>query len=560
MERNNELMFRLSPLFGSKNKLFLAAYEGEMFEYDLQNKKLFSRQFSFVFVCDMFSLTQEFVDEQYHCFIYIKGQITDFAINGVIENISLNYNKNSCELYLYTDEEIMAVNLSFIKWSILDVRQISTEEVIPPGSIHMDNGAKIDLSRETISYAYLKEDITYNAILSISEAGVLCQIETDFGADAYLASQKNDKFERLDLNGANVCAACYDSTSSQYYFSVVEKGQQQVITLRDTDVQFLCTPDELYGTVTPFIADDQIALYITGSIEGVCIAFPNKPGADHIISNPLTSRKRIYYENNLIKVTSLASEISASLNVLFFHGGPESCEWDSPRLPGLIYELPDEEINFHIINYAGSSGFGKYYRTVADRMTLSLSLHPLIQWINEKLNGSRLILCGGSFGGAMVLELMSRKEQLAVSIAGSVITNPLLDLDFHISRVRQHQEDITFFETKFSEEDRSLISVERLAFSLKESPTKTLFILGRHDEILTIKPALKLLNLLKNNNNIQVSIDDGGHSSLDKFFEREKKMSSFIKKLLLHCETNYDIENNDRISPRSFRSGICTSY
>ncbi len=532
MERNVELIFKTSPLLIAGKKLFLSAYDGEMFEYDLLNENLYSRQFDFVFACDLFSLFQETVNEQYHCSIYMNGQLKEVFIEGLIEDITLIYDKNSCELVLYTDKKTMAISLSSLKQAMMDVREISTGDAIQPGSIHMDNGTIVDLSRKTISYAYLNEVFTYDAILSISEAGVLCQVETEFGMDAYLVSPKNDQFKRLELNGANVYAACYDNTSTQYYFSVAKKGQQQIITLRDSGVQPVCASEELYGTVTPFIADDQIALYITGSAEGVRIVFPNRPDSDHTLSIPLSSRKRIYYENNLLKVTSLVSEIPANLNILFFHGGPESCEWDSPRLPGLIKELPDKDIGFHIINYAGSSGFGKNYRTVADGMTLSLSLHPLIQWVNEKLTGSRLILCGGSFGGAMVLELMSRKEELAVSIAGSIITNPLLDLDFHINRVREHQENIIFFETKFSEEDRLLISVERFASILKESPVETLMILGRRDEILTIKPALKLLNLLRGNNKIKTHIDDGGHSSLDKFIGREKEMICFIKNIV----------------------------
>lgn len=63
----------------------------------------------------------------------------------------------------------------------------------------MDNGTIVDLSRKTISYAYLNEVFTYDAILSISEAGVLCQVETEFGMDAYLVSPKMISLNVLSL-------------------------------------------------------------------------------------------------------------------------------------------------------------------------------------------------------------------------------------------------------------------------------------------------------------------------------------------------------------------------
>lgn len=133
MERNVELIFKTSPLLIAGKKLFLSAYDGEMFEYDLLNENLYSRQFDFVFACDLFSLFQETVNEQYHCSIYMNGQLKEVFIEGLIEDITLIYDKNSCELFLYTDKKTMAISLSSLKQAMMDVREISTGDAIQPG-------------------------------------------------------------------------------------------------------------------------------------------------------------------------------------------------------------------------------------------------------------------------------------------------------------------------------------------------------------------------------------------------------------------------------------------
>ncbi|HFZ8993025.1 TPA: alpha/beta fold hydrolase [Citrobacter freundii] len=201
-------------------------------------------------------------------------------------------------------------------------------------------------------------------------------------------------------------------------------------------------------------------------------------------------------------------------------------------MPGLLSALSDETINFHIVNYAGSAGFGKQYRTAADGCTLSGSLPPLINWINETLNGTHLILCGGSFGGTMALELLGKQNRLDAHISGIVLINPLLDLNFHINRVLDEGGDMTFFNRKFSEEDCRFISPDRFIQIVNESDTRIQFILGRHDEVLTIRPALSLLRLIRDNISVHLHIDDGGHSTLKNFTERESMIISFIQGLL----------------------------
>ncbi|MEW9906867.1 MAG: alpha/beta fold hydrolase [Candidatus Symbiodolus clandestinus] len=245
--------------------------------------------------------------------------------------------------------------------------------------------------------------------------------------------------------------------------------------------------------------------------------------------------KRLYYDDNKLNILSIISSAMPCLNIIFLHGGPESLEWDNPHLPLVINSFSKANVNFHILNYAGSKGFGRHYRESVNQNVLEGMITPIINWINKFSPHTHLAVIGGSFGGTLALELLTNAYKIDTNILALALTNPLIDLPFHMRRVQEKGGDLSFFLRKFSPSDISSITVKRYACTLIMSKVKTLLLLGRHDEILTIKPAITLLKKLKGTQNVTAYIDDGTHSSLQFSLIREKKMVNFLAEILQLC-------------------------
>ncbi|WP_414057478.1 alpha/beta fold hydrolase [Pantoea dispersa] len=531
MERNAQLMFKLSPMFLQGGMLFLSDYEGEFFNFNLSSEKLSARQLDFVFCCDSFFLYQEKVSDGRICFFSNHKLSLSFAASEDIENISVFFDDENVRVILFFLDTSLCTELQWCKDSGKTVKTDNVTATLSPCMIYYRSGLQIDLVKEYACWGEGGANLMFDEILSVSEIGVILSSEAEHDNETIFISSVDQCSVRLSLPFSGVLSASFNGSKNVFYLSGIESGQQMIAEIDAITGQTLRIGDEKYGSASLLRDGNDTLVYITGSREGVLIYNPVS-GSSQIIVPGILNCPRVYYENEKIKVTSLINSHNPRLNVLFFHGGPESCEWDTPRQPGMINALRKHEVNYHIINYAGSSGFGRHFRTLTDQNVLNETLPAITEWINVNLSGTELLLFGGSFGGTVLLELIARQAELQANVEGCVLINPLLDMPYHIRRVIIAEGDTEFFRKKFSQSDTEQIVIKRYADVLKTFSGKILLILGRRDEVLTIWPALELIRTLGVAENLTLLIDDGGHSSLSHFPLRSDRIVDFIYKML----------------------------
>ncbi|MGA4367794.1 alpha/beta fold hydrolase [Pantoea ananatis] len=536
MERNAQLMFKLSPLFMQGNVLFLSDYDGNFFSFETSSEDLSARELDFSFCCDSFYLYQETVNDKKLCFFSNHISCHSFDVSEDIENLSVLFDDDKIIVFLFFSEEKNNTEIKCYNGSGEIIKTDLATTNYAPGMIYHYSGLHIDLEK---NYAWFGEGIDnlfFDEILSVSEAGLIVSSEAEDGHDTIFIPFVNELAFRLPIPFSGVLSASFNLEKKVFYLSVADSGQQKIAEIDAINGQTIRIGDELYGSASLLRDGKDTLVYVTGSREGIFLYNPVS-GISRVIVPGMLACSRVYYENERIKVTSLVTSHHPRLNVLFFHGGPESCEWDTPRQPKVINAFRDQEVNYHIINYAGSSGFGRRFRTVADQNVLNVTIPAIIEWINGSQSGTELLFLGGSFGGTVLLELIARKAEIKANIEGCVLINPLLDMPYHIRRVIGAGGDLEFFRNKFSQSDNEQIVMKRYAGALNTFSGKTLLILGRRDEILTIRPALDLLRVLSEAENMTCSIDDGGHSSLSHFPFRSKKIVDFMYQILSEGRT-----------------------
>lgn len=110
--------------------------------------------------------------------------------------------------------------------------------------------------------------------------------------------------------------------------------------------------------------------------------------------------------------------------VISVHGGPESQE--RPGFNGLYQYLVAQGYAVVAPNVRGSTGYGKAYEHLDDRekrLDSVKDIEALVQWIRHQpgLDGHRLAIYGGSYGGYMVLSsitLFPDLFQAAIDVVG----------------------------------------------------------------------------------------------------------------------------------------------
>ncbi|HFZ8993024.1 TPA: hypothetical protein ACIPUI_000060 [Citrobacter freundii] len=316
MESNSQLIYKLSPLFIRNDVIFLAGYDGELFEYHPDTGRLSMGQSDFIYCTDLFTLIQNPMETGWGCILIYSGNEFSFPIDNLIEEISIIYHLDGYEIVLHTEEGWQSIRIISSDIQISEHYPHSVRKPLERGTLQLPHGQLIDLYGISCVTAVTGEELKFDSILSISAAGLLFSRETNEGNTLYLASIVHPGVDHLEDIPVNVCAACYDGSTAQFYLTTVTAGQQQIALFGKSGFTQPVSRDGYYGTITPLIADEGVALFITGSKEGVRIDYPEQNSSRQILPG-LSTRKRIFYEAPLLKVTSLMNPVQEKTNILF---------------------------------------------------------------------------------------------------------------------------------------------------------------------------------------------------------------------------------------------------
>ncbi|MDX7986985.1 hypothetical protein FE392_06515 [Xenorhabdus sp. 12] len=525
---NTELIYRLAPSKMNFGSLLLHNSSGFLFEYDIKKMELQRKEFDVYFSCGLFSIIQFKKSTTLETIISFENgdsvcvnslfHLSSYSIFYRMENLFIKlYDENSSHILLNKNEMNDYLNLSE-EICYLEESKIESYNL---WCVYL-NKKKIVIHDRIIEF----DDIVY-----ISSNGIIFSKEEENYNDMFFLPFNEGKIYYLYFGRGTLINAHMDSKSKKIILVTGINGEHEVYEsfppYRNWNAVKI-NGKKKFGTVTPITMNGKSALFITGALEGIFLYLMEENEIIEIIK-PKVNLIRSYDEGSHIKVTSLLSNKNSKLDVLFFHGGPESSEWDNPRFPMIINRLSNIGIDFHIINYAGSKGYGKKYRTLVDKKILTGTVTPIINWINENLTNKRLILIGGSFGATLAIEIYINKNKIHSDIDIICITNPLVDLNQHINKSRKNGYDITFFKRKFSDQDIESINIDRYKKEILKSDTKFIFLVGRHDEVITPRPIIRLIKSLKNNNVIiKLKADDGRHADLMSSINREKYIVDFI--------------------------------
>lgn len=528
MEIGLNMLHRLTPVGINGKDIILSDPEGDLFLCNLLQPNLRRAPFDLYLHCQLFTLTQQDTGEKPITRLRLADKwLVPEEISAAVENFSVSFRDGNVSLSLFLAEDHVPVSY------LISGNGPPLEAALRPGRVYFGDEAVLEIDNLLLRWGRDKNEqiCHFSSLLSLSQHGVLLSVETPGGMSICWYSPTITELQTLTPENDIMLQAVFDDSSDDIVFTRAVAGQQSLCRYDRVTGELQLEHESLYGTVTPLLAAGTLFLYITGTQEGIYVqnnttgdCYPLVPG------QPSVSRR--YHEHHGIKVTSIIGCNNPKLDVLMFHGGPESCEWDTPRLPNLIRELTTAQVNFHIVNYAGSSGFGQAYRSMVDKQVLAGAITPVRQWLQHYLPGARLVLTGGSFGGTLALELLAAEPVPGVEICGIIVVNPLLDLHTHLARVRRYNGDMAFFERKFSAEDITYITPQRYADTLRAAEVPALFILGRHDEVLDVRPALSLVKNLRDRRYIKFFVDDGTHAPLSHTVHREQQQKAFIHSLL----------------------------
>lgn len=534
MEPSLDTLSKYRPCEINNGCLFFSGDESDLYSLDYQNLIFTKCNYIAYYSCQFFSLTQL---ESLEVFIIFKTPEYDVEafckFDSYIESLSIDISSDSFNVFIYPEspEEEAVV------FSLDNEYNLSKQEVIndPVNYFIKINSSLAVIEDEKKMFTLNGDRITrYDEILCISHLGVLLRHESLCG-DKIIWASSSGAVITAEIGCAALCAAI-DAVSQQIYLSEERECLQCISVYCIKDLRNTKCFSKLYGTATPFFYSGKIIIYGTGSIDGIGLYTPdgNKFQA---IRNGLPDYYYINSSAENLKVLSLLPGNEPSVHFLFFHGGPESCEWDNPRMPGVINEMSKHNAAYHIMNYAGSTRFGSVYRNSVNGDVMDRIVTPVIAWLNEKLCTNRIIVFGASFGGTIALELLCRRNEINKMLSGILLVNPLLDLSEHIHRVKDLGGDVTFFDSKFGKNDMSYVDKNRYLENVNSTDIPVSLQIGRRDEVLDFRVAYDFAKLMKKNTDNLLHIDDGGHAPLSHFASRQQSLLSFlIKQKIWFCK------------------------
>ncbi|QDY44251.1 alpha/beta hydrolase family protein [Candidatus Pantoea soli] len=526
----------LSPLTFLDGCVLLSTWSGALSALDVKERKLTGADYDFFFSSSLFTIKQGDGPEHLTTHILISGKAAmDLLLPYAIGDFSVLIEGDAFTLLLYDENEALQMALN---WTSAEERINRVDSDFPPaliavscGVVSVEDDCIVSLWNQTIFSSVTQKTERFSSLHCISAKGILFGVEEEEAVHVrylpYGLSEPHD----IGGDGVNCVGALMDISRNQIIVTEEVSGQHRLRFYDSTSCCLKSISDKLFGSITPIHTGDDVLYYASGSIEGIQLLKQDFSLLACFLPG-LAAHRRRYTEYADVKVTSIESSQKAVLNVVFLHGGPESCEWDTPRHYPLLKSLENHSVNFHIVNYPGSAGFGRKFRSIADQQVCEFTSTAVVNWIKAHLPSQPTVLMGWSFGGTLALEILGLCEKKDINTVGVAIINPLLDLPFHLNRVAENKGDLSFFRRKFSRKDCDAVSVGRYKNLIKNSNARILLIAGRNDEVLSSDSAQDLINRLGSSENVSFVLDDGAHGGAESFDAREDRLIAFVKQFL----------------------------
>ncbi|MCH9299914.1 MULTISPECIES: alpha/beta hydrolase [Pantoea] len=535
MEPSLDTLSKYRPCEINNGSLFFSGDESDLYSLEYQSLIFTKCNYIAYYSCQYFSLKQFESLDTLISFKTPENDVEAFCkFESYIESLSIEISCGSFNVLIHPESpEEEAVIFSLNNEYNLSKQAVPNDPANCFIKINFSLAVKED-EKELVNLN--GDEITrYDEILCISHLGVLLRHESLFG-DKIIWASANGAVITAEIGCAVLCAAI-DAVSQQIFLSVEREGLQCISVYCIKDLRNTENFGKLYGTATPFFYLGKIIIYGTGSIDGIGLYTPDGIRFQ-TIRNGLSDYCYINSSAENLKVLSLLPENEPTVHFLFFHGGPESCEWDNPRMPGVINEMSKHNAAFHILNYAGSTRFGSVYRNSVNGDVMNRIVTPVIAWLNEKICTDRIILFGASFGGTIALELLCRRYEINSMLTGILLVNPLLDLRDHIERVKDLAGDVAFFDSKFGKNDMTYVDKNRYLENVNSTDIPVSLQIGRRDEVIDFRVAYDFAKLMKKNTDNHLHIDDGGHAPLSHFASRQQSLLNFlIQRKIWLCKT-----------------------
>ncbi|EIB96327.1 alpha/beta fold hydrolase [Pantoea sp. Sc1] len=533
----------LSPLAFHDECVLLSTWSGALSELDINAKKLTQARYEFFFKSSLFTITQTDATESLPTQILISGKAAlELLLPYSIGDFSVLIDGDNFSLLLYDEDEVLQLALNWTRYeeSIQSVTSGFSAPLlaVPCGAVNVKDYYLVSLWDQTISYSGTQKTDNFVSLHCISANGILFGVEEKEAVHVRLLPFTQAESHDVCGEGVNCAGALMDVLRDEIIITEVVNGQHRLSFYDAKSCRLKSISDRLFGSITPLHAGNHVVYYVSGSIEGVQLLQQDFSSIACFLPG-LSKHHRRYTEYFDVKAMSIETSSPAALNIIFLHGGPESCEWDSLRHYPLLKSMESEAVNFHIINYPGSAGFGREFRCIADQKVCEFTSKSVVSWIQTHLQTQPTIVMGWSFGGTLGLEILAHSDLHKQNIVGVTLINPLLDLPFHLKRVTDNGGDSAFFMRKFASDDFAAVTVERYADLIERSDSKILLIAGSNDEVLSSEPAQELIGRVSTSENHRFVMDDGAHGGAESFDAREENLITFVKQLLPLTKKNY---------------------
>lgn len=188
--------------------------------------------------------------------------------------------------------------------------------------------------------------------------------------------------------------------------------------------------------------------------------------------------------------------------IVNIHGGPEA-----QSRPGFIgrnnYFLNELGVALIYPNVRGSSGFGKTFLKADDGMNRDRSyqdLGALLDWIKQQpnLDGDRILVTGGSYGGHMTLVAATMfNDRIRASVAIAAISNLVSNLE-HTESYRRDLRRVEYGDER-DPKMRQYMN-ERSPMALVHNITKPMFVIhGENDPRVPVSEAHQIVDAARAN-------------------------------------------------------------